>query len=188
MIWLWLGVIVWSVAHAMPALAPGLKTSLMERLGDNGYKGLFSIAIVGSIVLMVLGWRSATVDVIYEPPAWGRHLAMLLMLIAFFLFAFSHGKSNLKRFIRHPQLSALVVWAFAHLLANGDSRSVLLFGVLGFWALIEMMLLDRRDGPPAEPEPRPWSAELKPVVIGVVMYLVFVLAHPYLFGVSPIGA
>ena len=89
--------------------------------------------IVGSIVLMVAGWRSAAADIVYEPPAWGRHFAMLLMLVAFFLFAFSHGKSNAKRFIRHPQLTAVVVWAIAHLLANGDTRSLTLFGVLGIW-------------------------------------------------------
>lgn len=188
MIWLWLGVLVWSGVHVMPSLAPGVRTSLIERLGENGYKIGFALAIVGSIVLMVLGWRLAMVDIVYEPPGFGRHLAMLLMLVAFLLFAFAHGKSNLKRTIRHPQLTAMVVWAIAHLLANGDTRSVTLFGVLGIWALIEMMLLNRRDGAYEPPEPRPLSAEVKPVVIGVVMYVVFVLLHPYLFGVSPIGA
>lgn len=188
MIWLWLGVIVWSVVHAIPSLAPGLRASLIERLGENGYKIGFALAIVGSIVLMVVGWRSAVADIVYEPPAWGRHLAMLLMLIAFLLFAFSHGKGNLKRFIRHPQLTAVAVWAIGHLLANGDSRSVVLFGVLGIWALIEMALINRRDGAPVLPEPRPWSAEAKPVAIGVIIYVVFLLLHPYLFGVSPIGA
>lgn len=188
MIWLWLGVIVWSGVHALPSLAPGMRTSLIERVGPGGYKGAFALAIFASILLMVLGWRSAAADIVYEPPAWGAHLAMLLMLIAFLLFAFSHGKSNLKRFIRHPQLTAMVVWAIAHLLANGDSRSVVLFGVLGVWAMIEMVLLNRRDGAYEPPAPRPLAAEIKPVVIGVVIYTVFILLHPYLFGVSPIGA
>ena len=188
MIWLWLGVIVWSVVHAMPSMAPGLKASLVERLGDGPFKGAFALVIVASIVLMVIGWQSVGADVVYEPPVWGRHLAMLLMLVAFLLFAFSHGKSNMKRYIRHPQLTAVIVWAIGHLVANGDSRSLVLFGVLGLWALVEMVLLNRRDGAPTLPEPRSWSAEFKPVVIGVVLYVVFVFAHPYLFGVSPIGA
>jgi len=188
MAWLWLGVIVWSVVHAMPSLAPGIRAALIQRMGENGYKIAFAATIIVSIVLMVIGWQSAVADIVYEPPAWGRHLAMLLMLITFLLFAFSHGKSNMRRFIRHPQLTAVVVWAIAHLLANGDSRSVVLFGVIGLWALVEMVLLNRRDAPPAPPEPRPWSAELKPVVIGVVIYVVIVLLHPYLFGVSPMGA
>lgn len=188
MIWLWLGLIIWSVVHFVPSLAPAVKTTLSDRLGKNGFKGIFAIAIVGAIVFMVLGWRSAEVDIVYEPPAFGRHLAMLLMLIAFLLFAFSHGKSNLKRMIRHPQLAAVVVWSIAHLLANGDNRSVLLFGFLGIWAVIEMLLINRRGAAPALPEPRPWIKELRPVAIGVVLYAVLILAHPYLFGVSPIGA
>ncbi|MEM8949433.1 MAG: NnrU family protein [Pseudomonadota bacterium] len=188
MIWLWLGVLLWSGAHALPSLAPNVRAGLIGRLGENGYKIGFALSIVGSIVLMVIGWRSAVADIVYEPPVWGRHLAILLMLIAFLLFAFSHGKSNLKRFIRHPQLTAVLVWAVAHLLANGDSRSVTLFGVLGVWAVIEMILINRRDGAPVLPEPRPWSADMKPVIIGPVIYAVFVFLHPYLFGVSPIGA
>ncbi|MGI9484912.1 MAG: NnrU family protein [Geminicoccaceae bacterium] len=187
MIWLWLGVLAWSGIHALPALAPTFRTSLIDRLGAKGYQIGFALLIVGSVLLMILGWRSAVADIVYEPPGFGRHLAMLLMLVAFVLFGLSHGKSNLKRFIPHPQLTAMSVWAIAHLLANGDSRSVVLFGVLGIWALIEMLLIGRRDGVPIPPEPRPWSAEAKPVIIGVVMYVIFVFLHPYLFGVSPIG-
>lgn len=185
---LWLGLIGWCGLHAMPSVAPGIRGLLMNRLGATGYKIAFAIAIVLSIVLMVLGWRTANVVIAYEPPAIGRHLAMLLMLLAFLLFAFSHGKSNMKRFVRHPQLTAVILWAVAHLLANGDNRSIVTFGVLGIWAVLEMVLLNRRDGEPTLPAPRPWSAELKPVIIGVVLFAVFVFIHPYLFGVSPIGA
>ena len=99
MIWLWLGLIVWSAVHAMPSLAPGLKTKLIGGLGEGPYKGAFALLIVASIVLMVLGWQWSVADIVYEPPLWGRHVAMLLVLIAFLLFAFSHGKSNMKRFI-----------------------------------------------------------------------------------------
>ena len=188
MFWLWLGVLIWSGVHVMPSLAPGMRTSLIGRIGNNGYKGAFALAILLAILLMVLGWRSAEADIVYEPPAVGHHLAMLLVLLAFILFGVAHGQSNVKRFIRHPQLTGMVLWAIGHLIANGDSRSVVLFGVLGIWALIEMILLNRRDSAPTPPAPRPWSAEIKPVVIGVVIYVVVIFAHPYLFGVSPSGA
>ena len=129
MIWLWLGVILWSVVHVIPSLAPGARAGLIERLGETGYKIGFALLIVGSIVLIIIGWRSAAADIVYQLPAWGRHFALLSMLVAFLLFAFSQGKSNLERFTRHPQLTAVVVWAVAHLLANGDNHSVTLFGV-----------------------------------------------------------
>lgn len=185
---IWLGVVFWSGVHLLPSLAPGFRAGLIERLGGKGYKIGFTFAIILSIMLIVLGWRSADVGFIYEPPGWGRPLTMLLMLLAFFLFASSHGKSNLKRFIRHPQLSAILIWALAHLLANGDSRSLAFFGGLGLWALIQMALINRRDGERVLPEPRPWKAELKPLLIGSVLYAVFILLHPYFAGVSPIGA
>ncbi|MDH3661439.1 MAG: NnrU family protein, partial [Alphaproteobacteria bacterium] len=97
MIWLWLGVLVWSGVHMMPSLAPGVRASMIGRLGDNGYKGVFALAILCAILLMVLGWRSAAADIMYQPPSWGRHLAMLLVLLAFILFGLSHGNSNVKR-------------------------------------------------------------------------------------------
>jgi len=185
---IWLGVLLWSFAHALPSLAPGFRADLIKRLGEKIYKIGFALTIVLSVILIVVGWRSAVADIVYEPPIWGRALTMLLMLLVFLLFAFSHGKSNIKRFIRHPQLSAVVVWAIAHLLANGDSRSVTLFGVLGVWAVIQMVLINRRDGEYVPPAQRPWSAEMKPVVIGLALYVIMFFLHPYLFGVSPIGA
>jgi uncharacterized membrane protein len=73
----------------------------------------------------------------------------------------------------------------AHLLSNGDTRSLVLFGVLGSWALVEIRLISRREGPWRRPDAQPLQAELKPIFAGVIGYLVFFVAHPYLFGVSP---
>lgn len=186
MIWLWLGVGLWSGLHFIPSLARGMRASLIGRLGENAYKILFSLGVVGSIALMVLGWRSTTPVEIYNPPIWGPPIANALVLVAFLLFALAHAKTNAKRFIRHPQLTGLVIWAIGHLLANGDSRSFVLFGVLGLWALVEMPLISRREGGWDRPEPVPPRAEIRPVVIGLIVYAVFLFAHPYLFGVSPI--
>jgi uncharacterized membrane protein len=107
------------------------------------------------------------------------------MLVALVLFAASGVPTNLKRFIRHPQLTGVATWAIAHLLSNGDSRSLVLFGGVGLWALLEIVAIDRREGQWARPPALPLSAEIKPLVGGVVLYAVFLLAHPYLFGVSP---
>ena len=98
----------------------------------------------------------------------------------------AHGKTNVKRFIRHPQLTGLVIWAAGHLLANGDNRSLVLFGMLGLWAIVEMMLISRREGAWARPDPMPLTGEIRPVVAGLVIFAAFLFAHPYLFGVSPI--
>lgn len=186
MIWLWLGVVLWSGVHFIPSFAGGFRISLIGRLGETPYKIVFALGIVLSIVLMVVGWRSAVPTGIYSPPPWGAPLGSLLILVAFVLFGVAHGKTNVKRFLRHPQLTGLVLWAIGHLLANGDSRSLTLFGVLGLWAIAEILLINRREGAWVRPDPVPVMAEIRPVATGLVIFAVFLLAHPYLFGVSPI--
>ena len=186
MIWLWLGVVLWSGVHLIPSLAQGMRASLIERLGDTPYKFVFALSIVLSIILMVVGWRSTIPVGIYSPPLWGAPLGSFLVLIAFVLFGAAHGKTNVKRFIRHPQLTGLVTWAVGHLLANGDSRSLVLFGALGLWAIAEMLLINRREGAWTRPQPTPLTGEIRPVLTGLVVFAVFLFLHPYLFGVSPI--
>ena len=73
------------------------------------------------------------------------------------------------------------------LLANGDILSVVLFGGMGVWAVAEIVLINRREGAWIKPEPVPISAEIRPILIGVVVFVAFFAAHPYLFGVSPMG-
>ncbi len=186
MVWLWLGVGLWVVLHFIPSLGRGLRTSLIASLGEKTYKIAFAVGVVASIVLMVIGWRAAVPADIYTPPAWGAPVAVVLVLVAFLLFGFARAKTNVKRVIRHPQLTGLVVWAIAHLLANGDSRSVVLFGVLGLWALVEMALINRREGAWVRPDAVPMATEIRPIVASVIIFAVLLAAHPFLFGVAAV--
>jgi uncharacterized membrane protein len=186
MVWLVLGVVLWSAVHASKSGAPALRARLVKRFREDPYKGLFSLAILLSMLLMVAGWRAAPPTLVYTPPAWGRGAALPLMLVSLVLFAASGVPTNIKRFLRHPQLTGVATWSLAHLLANGDSRSLVLFGGLGAWALVEMVLINRRVGAWQKPQPLPPSAELKPLLGGLVVYIVLLFVHPYLFGVSPL--
>ena len=180
-----IGILLWSGLHFIPTLARGFRKSLQDRFGEKPYAVGFSLGVLLSILLMVMGWTSADQWQLFQPPAWGRPVALVLIIIAFILFAMTKSKTNVKRHIRHPQLTGLVAWAIGHLLTNGDNLSFALFGGLGLWAVIEMFLINRRDGSWVKPEPTPMSGEVKPVLIGLVVFAVFLFAHPYLFGVSP---
>lgn len=185
MIKLTLGVLLWSITHLIPAAAVDFRKGVIDKLGENPYKGIFTLLMVFAIYLIISGWKATLPEFLYIPPAWGRHAASLLVLIAFILFSASHGQNNIKRYVRHPQLSSVVVWGIAHLLANGESRSIVLFGGLTLWAMVEIVLLNRRDGAWEKPAPAPRKKDIIAVVAGVVVYAVFAHLHGWLFGVSP---
>ena len=137
-----------------------------------------------AVILIVWGWKTATATAVYYPPLFGSPLIAGLMLIAFILFIVSGAPGNLKRFVRHPQMAGVIVWAIAHLLANGDSRSLVLFGGLGIWAILEILLINRRDGEWQKPEPVPISADGITVVIGFLAFAAVFYFHGTLFGVA----
>ncbi|MBW2244140.1 MAG: NnrU family protein [Deltaproteobacteria bacterium] len=184
MIWLILGVLLFAGVHAIPSLAASARASFIDQRGEGPYKGLFSLALVIAIGLMIVGWRSSLPSAIYAPPAWGRWAANGLMLVGLLLFIASGVPTNVKRFLRHPQLLGVATWGVAHLFSNGDSRSLVLFGGLGLWAVLQMVLINRREGAWAKPEPLPFSADLKPLGVGVVVFFVVQWAHPWISGVS----
>lgn len=177
------GLLLWSLVHFIPSLAQPVKQKWIQLLGDKGYKLSFSAIVVFSLVLIVFGWRSSLPSHLYIMPDVVRHIAMVLMLFAFILFGSAKHPTRIKRFIRHPQLLSVIVWATAHLLLNGDSRSLLLFGWLGAWAALEMILINRREGEWVK-EPSPgWGEEFKGLAISLGIFAVVALAHPLIAGV-----
>ncbi|MEJ6399008.1 NnrU family protein [Yoonia sp. 208BN28-4] len=175
MILLILGLALWSGVHLWKRLAPAHRT----QFGDKG-KGLVAAGSVVAIVLMVFGYGMAD-GAFY----WGRTSALtginnLLMVLAVYLFAASGGKVAVTRYIRHPQLTAVVLWAVAHLLVNGDSRSVVLFGGLAVWALVEMVLINRAEGPRGAYHAPPIKKEVTAVVATIVVFAVVSVIHSWL--------
>lgn len=176
-----LGLLIWAGAHFWKRVAPDHRASF----GDTG-KGIVAGASVLAIVLMVLGYRWAD-GAVY----WGRGnglvwLNNLLMVLAFYLFAASGKGTRVTRAIRHPQLTAVVVWAVAHLLVNGDIASFVLFGGLGLWALAEMVVINRAQGPRGAYHAPPVKSEIIAVVATLVVTVIVMLIHHWL-GVTPWG-
>jgi uncharacterized membrane protein len=178
-----LGLVLWCAVHLIPSLGAPLKAAMIARLGNAAWRGLFSLLLVLGIVLMVFGWRSALPTPVYVPPA-PRLLAVAVMLLALVLFFSGRLPTDIKRWLRHPQLTGVILWALAHLAVNGDQRSLVLFGGLGLWALVEIVAINRRDGAWVRPAPVGLLRSSLPVAIGVVAWVLLARLHPWLSGVA----
>ena len=184
MIMLITGVLVWSLVHFLPSLAPGLKRSIEGSLGENGYKGTFSLCMVAAILLMVFGWKSSGEHLVYEAPSWGGIVTFILMIGSAILFFAPYMKNSISAYLRHPQLLAVALFGIGHLVAVGHVRSLVLFGGLSLWALLEIPLIKRRDGPREPPGPASFRQNLILVVAGTVFFMVFLFTHEKLFGIA----
>ena len=180
------GILMFTLAHLFPAVAKATRDRLADRLGDGPYQGLFSLVILSSIVVIVFGWKAAQPTLVYVPVVGSGLVTSGLMLLASVLFIASVMPTNLKRLLRHPQMTGTLLWSIAHLLANGDSRSVMLFGGLGIWSILEMLFCNRRDGAWQKPEPVALAKDVVFVIAGAVLFAVFAYSHRWLFGVTVI--
>jgi uncharacterized membrane protein len=178
-----LGIALFAGVHFIPSLAPSLKEKWLAGMGEGGYKGIFSLLLLGSFALMIFGWRSAQPDFIYSPPANLRVFALALMTLAFVLMAVSSRKSRLRLIVRHPQLTGVALWGISHLLLNGDNRSIALFGGMTAWAVVEIFAINRREGVWIKEEAPSWGSELVSLLIAAITIGVIVYIHPWLSGV-----
>ena len=183
-----MGILVWSFIHLIPAFATDFRGALIRRFGEYQYKGLFTVFMVISLYLIISGWSSMTpvdpivLDAVYTAPEWGGHAAAFLILIGFILFFAPYPANNIKRIWRHPQLIGFICWGVGHLLAVGTARSIVLFGGLSVWALIEIILINRRDGVWIKSPEAPFKKDVTLVVFSVLVYMIFLFTHHLLFG------
>ena len=183
-----LGVLIWSMVHFFPGLAPAARKSIIGRIGEYPYKGVFLLFMIVSIYLIITGWSSMTpvepdtLPEIYKAPEWGGYAAAVLVLIGFALFLAPYPPNNIKRMLRHPQLIGFACWGIGHLLAVGTARALVFFGGLTAWAVIEIYLINRRDGVWVKPAPAPVKNDVKMVLFAILLYLAFLFTHHLLFG------
>lgn len=176
-----LGLILWTWPHLMKRLTPGLQ----DRLGDKVAKPVVALASVLAIVLMVIGYRGASGDLLYTPPAWGIHLNNLLNLIAIALLGAGQSKSHLRNLTRHPMNLGVLVWCVAHLLVRGTAEAVLLWGGLALWSLLAIALTDRAAREKPAFTGATVAGDIRLAVITLVLYAVIVGLH-MLFGLHPV--
>ena len=179
----WLGLIIFLGAHLFVGVMRGPRDSLAAKLGPGPYRGLFSLVSLAGFALIIIGWSDADRTVIYTTPYWMRHLTYLLMLVSLILLASAYlPTGRIAAAAKHPMLAGVKIWAFGHLLVNGDVRSLALFGGFLAFAVIDRIALKKRNAP--TPVAGSGMNDLIAVGVGIVAWLaIYLFLHPYIAGV-----
>ena len=186
------GVILFFGVHSVRIFADSWRSAQIARIGEGPWKGLYALASIVGVVLLVWGFgraRAATV-VLWSPPFWTHYVAAVLVLIAFVLVVAAYvPRTRIKSKLHHPMVLGVKVWAFAHLISNGTLADVVLFGSFLVWAIADFAASRRRDRIAGTVYP-PGTAtkDAVAVVVGVVAWAVFAFwLHGWWIGVKPLG-
>jgi uncharacterized membrane protein len=178
------GIVVFFGTHLFTAFMRDKRDKLVAKFGGNGYRGLYSLIAIAGFVMIVMGWRNADASILYSTPAFMRHITYGLMLIAIILLVAAYAPAGrITHAVKHPMLAGVKVWAFAHLLVNGEVRSVILFGAFLAFAVADRIAVKRRSAPIRDAGPA--RNDVIAVAIGGAAYaLIIFFLHRYIAGVS----
>lgn len=184
------GLVLFIGVHSVSIVNEPWRDRMQARLGEGAWKGLFALLSLLGLLLIIWGYEAArlTPTVLYVPPTWLRHVALLLLLPVFPLLLSTYLPGRIKSAAKHPTLLATKLWAVAHLLANGMLADVLLFGALLAWAVADRISMKHRSARPLPAAPSSAANDFIAVGVGLALYVAFVLwLHAWLFGVAPVG-
>lgn len=182
MLLLVLGLIIFIGIHIVPT-ETSVRSRLVARYGENAYKGLFSLAALVGLVLIVYGFGQARYAVsgnpqLWDPPRWMRHITMTLMLPVFVLLAAAYLPGRISAAVKHPMLLSIKLWAFAHLLVSARLANFILFGALLAWGVYDRISVKRRGLPI---KTGPVRNDIIALVIGLLVYAFMLLRGHTLF-------
>ena len=204
--------------HSVP-VRPGVKARISEQIGARGFGIGYSLLSTGMLMLLIWAAGQAPFVLLWPQMLWHRRVVHLGMLVVSLVLAFAIARPNpfsfggarnaafdphhpgIVRLTRHPVLLALALWAGLHLLPNGDLAHVLLFGLLGSFAIAGRALINRRkrremgmaqwealnaavSRAPLLQWPKSLAGTLLRLLAGVGGFAVLIMLHPLVIGVS----
>jgi uncharacterized membrane protein len=182
-----LGLVLFLGVHTLTTQRE-LRARVIASSGEGGYKiGYAVLSVVGlALIAWGFGHYRATewIDIWYPPKAL-KHITVALMLPAVILVVAAYIRGRIYTAVKHPMLAGVKLWAAAHLLANGDLGSIILFGSFLGWAVFDRISLKHRADPGAPPIPVGGIGnDMIAIAVGFVAYLALAFAfHPVVIGV-----
>jgi uncharacterized membrane protein len=179
------GLVVFLGAHTFVTVRQA-RAVAMARVGKPAYYALFGLTSLIGIALLACGFsiyrQTGWID-IWSPPAFLRHITVGLMWFSVVLVLAAYLPGHIKIRTKHPMLAGIKIWAFAHLLSNGDLGSILLFGSFLAWAVYARIAVKRR-GAPVTRTASGWTNDIVAIVLGTFIYLALgYVFHPVMIGV-----
>ncbi|CAD7024687.1 NnrU family protein [Pseudorhizobium endolithicum] len=178
--------------HLVRVVAPGWRASVIAARGERAWKLGYSVASIATLVLVIYAFGQARQEtgILYTPPVWMAHLSSLLMLVAMIcLVASLMPPGHISTKTKHPMVLSVKIWALAHLLANGETSSVILFAGFLAWGVVLRIALKRRERS-GDLVRKPFLSaryDAAAVVVGTIVYLLFIWRlHLWLIGVQPL--
>lgn len=161
----------------------GLRGPLIAMMGQGGYSIVYSLVSAVGLALVIYGHILAHPSLaVWAPPEWTRTLALVLVPVSIILIVSAYLPGHIRSAVRHPMTLGVFLWAVAHLAANGEIASLILFGSFAVWSLLALAGAYIRGGTFAS-EGR-WRADLIAIVIGVAASGLLAWFHMQLFGVA----
>lgn len=185
-----IGLVLFLGLHLVGPLLPESKARLIGVIGTAGYRGLFSVAALATLSLLIYGFGLARHEtgVFYTPPVFFAHITLLLMLVAtMVLVAGFLPAGYIATYAKHPMVLAVKIWALAHLMANGETVQVILFAAFLAWGVLLRISYKRRErrGELVRAPFKSWAYDVAAVVIGTALYgLIAMKLHTLLIGVA----
>lgn len=161
----------------------GLRAPLIGMMGQGLYSIVYSLISAIGLALIVYGHILAHPSTpVWAPPEWTRTLALVLVPVGLVLVVSAYLPGHIRSTVRHPMTLGVLLWAVAHLLANGEIASLALFGAFAVWAALTLAGAYIRGGSFASEGN--WGADIAAIVIGLVGAGLLAWFHMQLFGVA----
>ncbi|MFK3780049.1 NnrU family protein [Agrobacterium sp. NPDC089420] len=193
MIFLALCLALFLLTHLLKVVAPQFRARMIATMGEGPFKGVYSLVslITFGLVIYAFGEARQETGMVWYPPVWTSHIAVTLMLPAMIcLVASLIPAGHIAVKTKHPLILSVKIWALAHLLANGETASILLFASFLAWGVVMRISLKRRERA-GEKVVRDFVSgryDLAATVGGIVLWGAFILKlHEWLIGVQPIA-
>ncbi len=184
------GLVLFFGTHVFSAVRNRSGEGLPDILGRGPYMAIYSVLTAAGFIALVWGYAMVKPWIyLADPPPWMKHITMALMLPAIILIVAAYVPTGfIKKAVKHPMLTAVKLWALAHLLVNWDVGSLILFGSFMAFGVIDRIAVKRRGDVGAANATPNVLGDLIAIAVGAALYgLLVYQVHAILFGVPILG-